>query len=418
VKRKLVIGLLALLVFAVAAAAAVYVWKQRNPGDVRGSSTEEFVTTEGPATTTRPEEEVLKEPWPTYGFDAHRTRFAPDFSHRPPYNRVWTVNGKSLLEFPPVVAYDRVYIATNRGLFFAIDAKTGNVDWRLNFKRCTASSPHVADGVVYQPLMDPSPCARHNESAPGFMVAMDAESGEVLWRFKAGVIETPPLLVDGILYFGSWDKKIYALDIQTRKPVWTYETGDKVKDGPAFARGTIFIGSYDGNVYALDAKTGKLHWKAAAQSRLGGQGNWYATPAVAYGRVFIGNTDGKMYAFGAKSGKLLWVKGTGGYIYSSAGVWEKTVYAGSYDGHFYAFDAATGDIRWRFAAGGPISGAPTIMDGVVYFSTLKKRTFALDAKNGKKLWTFADGQYSPLVADEERVYLVGVKRLYGMEPQQ
>jgi outer membrane protein assembly factor BamB len=125
-----------------------------------------------------------------------------------------------------------------------------------------------------------------------------------------------------------------------------------------------------------------------------------------------------MYAFGAKSGKLLWAKGTGSYIYSSAAVWEKTVYAGSYDGNFYAFDAGTGDVRWSFSAGGPISGAPTVMDGVVYFSTLKERTFALDAKSGKKLWTFGDGQYSPLVADEERVYLVGVKRLYGMQPQQ
>ena len=49
------------------------------------------------------------------------------------------------------------------------------------------------------------------------------------------------------------------------------------------------------------------------------------------------------------------------------------------------------------------------MEGVVYFSTLKGKTFALDAKSGKQLWVFGDGQYSPLVADEERVYLVGVE---------
>jgi len=58
-----------------------------------------------------------------------------------------------------------------------------------------------------------------------------------------------------------------------------------------------------------------------------------------------------------------------------------------------------------------------MMEGVVYFSTLKGKTFALDAKSGKQLWVFGDGQYSPLVADEERVYLVGVKKLYGMTPR-
>jgi outer membrane protein assembly factor BamB len=104
-------------------------------------------------------------------------------------------------------------------------------------------------------------------------------------------------------------------------------------------------------------------------------------------------------------------------VYSSAAVFDRTVYAGSYDGNFYAFDAATGDVRWKHAAGGPISGAPTVMENVVYFSTLKKKTFGLDTRNGKQLWAFDDGQYSPLVADEERVYLVGVKRVYGMTPR-
>jgi outer membrane protein assembly factor BamB len=55
------------------------------------------------------------------------------------------------------------------------------------------------------------------------------------------------------------------------------------------------------------------------------------------------------------------------------------------------------------------------MDGLVYFSTLEGRTFALNAKRGKKVWEFGDGQYSPLVADVDRVYLVGVKRLYALE---
>ena len=42
----------------------------------------------------------------------------------------------------------------------------------------------------------------------------------------------------------------------------------------------------------------------------------------------------------------------------------------------------------------------------------------LDARNGKKIWEFRDGEYNPLVADEERVYLVGRQRIYGMEPSE
>jgi outer membrane protein assembly factor BamB len=89
---------------------------------------------------------------------------------------------------------------------------------------------------------------------------------------------------------------------------------------------------------------------------------------------------------------------------------------GSYSKRFYALDAGSGDVRWSFDAGGAISGAPTVLDGVVYFSTLERKTFGLDATTGKKLWAFDDGKYSPVVADKERVYLAGYKRLYGLLP--
>ncbi|MBA2298220.1 MAG: PQQ-binding-like beta-propeller repeat protein, partial [Actinobacteria bacterium] len=94
--------------------------------------------------------------------------------------------------------------------------------------------------------------------------------------------------------------------------------------------------------------------------------------------------------------------------------WRKKVYAGSYSGRFVALDAATGDTVWSFRANGQISGSPTVIDGVVYFATLEERTYALDARNGKVLWTYDDGKYTPVVADRERLYLVGLARVYGM----
>jgi outer membrane protein assembly factor BamB len=122
-----------------------------------------------------------------------------------------------------------------------------------------------------------------------------------------------------------------------------------------------------------------------------------------------------MYSFGATSGKLRWSQSTGGYVYSSAGVWRDRVFAGSYSGKFFAFDAATGTILWQFKADGPISGSPTVIAGRVYFATLKGTTYALDARTGQQVWTFPDGKYSPVVADQERMYLVGYTRIYGLD---
>jgi outer membrane protein assembly factor BamB len=57
------------------------------------------------------------------------------------------------------------------------------------------------------------------------------------------------------------------------------------------------------------------------------------------------------------------------------------------------------------------------MGGLVYFSTFGARTYAVDARNGRERWRFPDGRYTPLVADEERVYIVGHKKLYALEPR-
>jgi eukaryotic-like serine/threonine-protein kinase len=121
-----------------------------------------------------------------------------------------------------------------------------------------------------------------------------------------------------------------------------------------------------------------------------------------------------VYSFGTRSGELRWSQGTGGFVYGSPAVWRRLVLVGSYDESFYALDAATGDVRWRFRANGPISGSATVLDGVVYFATLEGRTYALDARTGRQLWTFPDGKYTPVVADRDRLYLLGYARLYGM----
>jgi outer membrane protein assembly factor BamB len=55
-----------------------------------------------------------------------------------------------------------------------------------------------------------------------------------------------------------------------------------------------------------------------------------------------------------------------------------------------------------------------VLNGVVYFSTFDELTYALDARSGTLLWTFRDGKYAGVVADSERLYLVGHARVYGM----
>ncbi|MFJ9597987.1 PQQ-binding-like beta-propeller repeat protein, partial [Streptomyces virginiae] len=62
----------------------------------------------------------------------------------------------------------------------------------------------------------------------------------------------------GIVYIGSSDGKVYALDAATGTPRWAHTTAGAVwSSSPAVVDGIIYIGSNDKKVYALDAATGR-----------------------------------------------------------------------------------------------------------------------------------------------------------------
>lgn len=411
--RKLALGAAALLVLAAVAAYALY--RKHLSRDVRGSSTVEFVTTATPKPPAAPGPIA----WPTFGYDDERVRVAPPTRLRPPFRVAWTAGGSSLLEFPPAIAFRRLYLANGSGNFIAVSARTGARAWTFRTGRCVAASPAIGRayrGTVYETFLERKPCSG-KRAADGEVVAISAGTGKLHWRRHIGASETSPLLYDGRLYVGDWLGHIYSLRPGTGQIVWRFDTGGAVKGALAGSGGRVFVGSYDGHVYALDAATGKLVWRARGDPRfLGGHGTFYSSPAVAYGRVYIGSTDGKVYSFGAVSGKRRWSFSTGGYVYGSPAVWRQRVLVGSYNHVFYALDAATGAKRWSFHADGPISGSATVIDGVVYFATFGRRTYGLDARTGRVLWTFPDGKYTPVVTDGKRLYLLGYAKLYALVP--
>jgi outer membrane protein assembly factor BamB len=419
--RRWLIAAGATLLLLVGAVAAYVIARERSARDVHGSSTEEFVTTAAPKPKPPPppDREARVIVWPMFGFSPQRDRVAP-FTHRPPYRPIWAFNAGTLLEFPPSIGYGRLYFTNNSGTTFALTARTGKPVWRSRSHRCVAATPALHDHTVFQAFLNRPPCnaTASPSKLEGEVVAFDAATGAVRWRTRIGPSESSPLVALGRVYVGDWRGNVYALAEKTGRVVWTFAADGRVKGALAIQGGRVFVASYGGHVYALDARTGALRWQASSQRGLRGRGTFYSTPAIAYGRVYIGSTDGKVYSFGASSGTLRWSHSTGGYVYSSPAVWAQKIYAGSYSGKLYAFDAATGDVRWTFDAKGPISGSPTVMDGVVTFATLKGRTYALDARNGRLLWSFPHGQYTPLVADSRRVYLVGYSAVYGMVDRQ
>ena len=414
--------------------AVIYYINEKEPVRKRGSAREEFDPSARPEPRKPPPRRRAKRSadWPTFGYDAQRNKVSP-YGHRPPYRRTWRIDAHDTIEFPPSAAYGNVYLAQQHGLFFALNGRTGRkIFKRKNFKRCAASSPTIAKGTIYQAYMHHSPCPQGASNPNGFVTAMNARTGREKWRFWAKPIESTPLYHRGVLYFGSWDRNVYAVSARTGKKIWSFQTDGKVNTSAVYSKGRIFIATDGGSVYALGVRNGRQAWRAHSQSRFGSREFFYATPTVAYGRIFIGNTDGTMYAFGQRTGKLLWAHPLGSYVYSSAAVYNRRVYVGTYDGRFYALDVITGDTRWQRNVASAVHAPPVVMGGLVYATTCSscgsaasravKRgtdgTTAYDARSGRVRWHNNAGKYaSAIVADRNRVYLTGRSHLFALEPR-
>jgi hypothetical protein len=104
-------------------------------------------------------------------------------------------------------------------------------------------------------------------------------------------VYSSPAVAGGVVYVGSADHKIYALNATTGAYIWSYTTGFNVYSSPAVASGLVYVGSNDGNVYALNASTGALVWSYLT-------GFVESSPAVADGIVYVGSY-GNIYAFGS-----------------------------------------------------------------------------------------------------------------------
>ncbi len=132
----------------------------------------------------------------------------------------------------PVVADDQVIIPTD-GSILVIPTGQCNAAPRLIVDQIDSPlSPAYADGTVY---------AVENS----FLMAWDLETlAANVWDgpFTAGSrITTPPTVAEGVVYFGTQDGTVYAVDSETGSALWQFNAGDSIFGGPVVTTNGIFV---------------------------------------------------------------------------------------------------------------------------------------------------------------------------------
>ena len=261
----------------------------------------------------------------------------------------------------------------------------GALLWSYTTGDVVHSSPAIVNDVVYV------------GSGDGNLYALDAGTGTLLWNYTTGnFVYSSPAIVNDVVYVGSSDDRLYALDAGTGALLWSYSTGSDIESSPSVTDGMVYVGSDDHNLYALDAGTGTLLWNYTT-------GNSVETsPVLVNGVAMVGSADRTLYALNATIGSLLWKFTTGGVIHSSPAVANGIVYVGSDDYNLYALNMATGTLLWNYTTGNYVDSSPAIASGVVYVGSVDRNLYALDAEMGTLLWKYTTGgqvDSSPAIAN-------------------
>ena len=215
---------------------------------------------------------------------------------------------------------------------------------------------------------------------------------ELLWKFKTGgPIHASPVIANGILYIGSTNGKLYALDAKQWGIKWVFNAGEAIRYSAAVLGDRVYFSARNNKVYALDARTGEKLWEFKSK-------NWMdAPPIVADNKVYVGAFRSTIYVLNARSGTLesrreqtIQIRGTeygcaNGVFRPvspehNAKLWRDqttgsesypvtangTVYIGARDGQLHGFDTTSKTQTWVHQLGGFVEAAPAISDGILY----------------------------------------------------
>ena len=141
-------------------------------------------------------------------------------------------------------------------------------------------------------------------SDDGNLYAINATDGKIIWKFKtAGLVRSTPAIFNDKILFGDTEGIFYSID-EKGKEVWNYKiTGQPLKldtlgfdrkamlGAPVIKGNKVVFGARDGYLYCLDPRDGNFIWKVDHEV------SWViSTVAIKDSIVVTGTSDGQVHS--------------------------------------------------------------------------------------------------------------------------
>jgi outer membrane protein assembly factor BamB len=287
----------------------------------------------------------------------------------------------------PVICDSMVLFSSEDRNLYACNKTTGKLYWKFRSSHALYSSfPQVNDSFVVFATWDT-------------LYALSRFNGQLRWTIPG--VSTVPVLENGILYYGTRNKRMVARKIYGRDVIWDTGVSGVPSLTPGMSDTLLTIGCDDHSNYAIGKRDGRICWKyetqhysssssqvrdtvallsnfnnvfTALDTRTGARyweyrvaGTSYSTPVFSDSCVIIGDVDGVLKV-GLRSGRRKWKSITAGPVYCRLLLDKDVVYAACRDGCIYAISAASGKLKWKYRVSGYENNSDLVLDhGLLYF---------------------------------------------------
>jgi formylglycine-generating enzyme required for sulfatase activity/outer membrane protein assembly factor BamB len=346
-----------------------------------------------------------------------------------PVSVKWEFDTKGAVKSSPVMVKGIIYIGSNDGYVYAINAEVGSLVWKYHTGAAVSASATVVDNIVY--IGDEA----------GYFHAIyatdDTQKGETGGTLKWKVKQTDTKITNtaSVLYgvaFTAWEgwsnkSKITGFDTEDGTEVWrhrqnkgnggpggmaldTFSFYQPVRDNLA-AKGELetevkqwttlglhaynFMPIADKNsvLYAaehfierLDRETGKTIWNFTHGTN--NDKTQYSSPAIGTTKingqnkkvVVYAQLSGDIFGLDLSDGSKLWHYSGAGSFESSPSIAGNTLYIGCNDGYLYAVNIKNGTEKWKWNAGSNILSTPLPANSVIYVGCNNGKVYALEHK--------------------------------------
>jgi len=281
---------------------------------------------------------------------------------------------------PPLAAdSSRVFVATRDGALTALSQDDGAVAWRVESRGGPVAA--TAGLLVVR-------------SEGGTVSSLRPRDGQLRWKAETGIAGTLPAVLDGDrLYVAG--RGLVALDAESGRLLWSDPHGAEITSPPVPTATRLLVGDADGVLRSVDRATGVTLWSRLTGARV------LAPPLVdeAKRRVYVGTTDRRILELGLDKGEPGWRWKVGADIQGGGLLLPGRVVFAGFDAVLWALQRG-GNLAWRAALPSRPLGAPLLVRDSIVLVCREKDVVGLSAATGRltgSLRTTAEIQTPPLV---------------------